>query len=72
MTSFYSPIVEVDDVGLLAIPFNIGVVDEVSPHDREWIDRGQMINRYTGDFVFLTTPPGFGEAEFGTGIFGWS
>jgi hypothetical protein len=72
MTSFYSPIAEIDDVGLLAIPFNIGVVDVISPNDREWIDRGQMINRYTGEFVFLTQPPGFGEGEFGNGIFGWS
>ena len=67
----YQLIVEVDDVGMLVIPFG---VDAVSPalYDRLWMDRGLMLNRYTGQVEYLTQPIGFGEGSFGSGIFGWS
>lgn len=71
MSLNYTPIAEVDDVGLLAVPFPLS-----SPapglYDRVWIARGRFLNRYTGEVEYLTEPPGFGEGEFGSGIFGWS
>ena len=77
MTLFYIPIVEVDDVGLLACPFRLTADPAPALRDRVWLDRdsfarGQLLNRYTGDIEFLTQPTGFGEGEFGNGIFGWS
>ena len=73
----YSLLVEIDDVGLLAVPFRLA--DPVAPalHDRVWLDRdsfgrGNNLNRYTGDIEMLTVPPGFGVSGFGSGIFGWS
>ncbi len=35
------------------------------------VDRGLALDRYLGDTVYALTPPGFGNAEFGEGIFGW-
>ena len=71
MSLNYTPIVEVDDVGLLAVPFPL-TAPAVGIYDRVWIDRGRYLNRYTGEVEFLTDPPGFGEGGFGEGIFGWS
>ena len=73
----YTPIVEVDDVGLLAVPFRLDDGSEVALYDRVWIGRdslarGRFLNRYTGEVEYLTDPPGFGENGFGNGIFGWS
>jgi hypothetical protein len=73
----YTPIVEVVDVGLLAMPFRLADVGVIGLHDRVWVSRdslarGRNLNRYTGDVEFLTDPPGFGEGGFGEGIFGWS
>jgi len=67
----YPLIAEVDDVGMLAVPF---VLTAVTPalYDREWIARGRYLNRYTGQVEYLTQPEGFGEGSFGNGIFGWS
>ena len=71
MTLNYTPIVEVDDVGFLAVPFSLS---SPSPglYDRVWIARGRYLNRYTGEVEYLSDPPGFGENGFGEGIFGWS
>jgi hypothetical protein len=76
MSLNYTPIVDVDDVGLLAMPFPLsppvpGIYDRVWV-SRESQSRGRFLNRYTGEEVFLTDPPGFGENGFGEGIFGWS
>ena len=67
----YPLIAEVDDVGMLAVPF---VLTAVTPalYDRVWLDRGLALNRYTGQVEYLTQPTGFGEGAFGNGIFGWS
>ena len=67
----YPLIAEVDDVGMLAVPF---VLTAVAPalYDRVWLDRGLSLNRYTGQVEYLTQPTGFGEGAFGNGIFGWS
>ena len=76
MTLNYTLLVEVGDVGFLAVPFPLS-----SPvpalHDRVWINRsgfgrGYNLNRYTGEVEYLTQPPGFGVGGFGDGIFGWS
>ena len=77
MSLNYTPIVEVVDVGLLSMPFRLGDVGDIGLHDRVWIDRdslarGRYLNRYTGQVEYLTDPPGFGEGNFGEGIFGWS
>ena len=72
MSLNYTTIVEVDDVGLLAMPFRLADVNVVALYDREWIERGRYLNRYTGQIEYLTQPTGFGEGEFGNGIFGWS
>ena len=72
MSLNYTPIVEVVDVGLLAMPFRLADVNVISSNDRVWIPRGRYLNRYTGEVEFLTDPPGFGEGSFGSGIFGWS
>ena len=67
----YQLIVEVEDVGMLAIPFG---VDSAEPalYDRLWTGRGMSLNRYTGQVEYLTQPEGFGVAGFGEGIFGWN
>jgi hypothetical protein len=67
----YQLIVEVEDVGMLAIPFG---VDSAEPalYDRLWTGRGLSLNRYTGQVEYLTQPEGFGVASFGEGIFGWN
>ena len=67
----YQLIVEVEDVGMLAIPFG---VDSAVPalYDRLWTGRGLALNRYTGQVEDLTQPEGFGVAGFGEGIFGWN
>ncbi len=77
MSLNYTPIVEVDDVGLLAIPFRLTAADAPALYDRVWLDRdsvgrGYNLNRYTGEIEYLTQPPGFGVGGFGDGIFGWS
>ena len=76
MTLYYIPIAEIAEVGLLASPFRL---TDPTPglHDRVWLDRdsldrGRLLNRYTGDVEFLTETTGFGDGEFGNGIFGWS
>ena len=71
MSLNYTPIVEVDDVGLLAMPFPL-TAPAVGIYDRVWITRGRFLNRYTGEVEYLSDPPGFGEGVFGDGIFGWS
>ena len=67
----YPLITEVDDVGMLAVPF---ILEAVKPalYDRLWIGRGLPLNRYTGRQEYLTQPEGFGVAAFGEGIFGWN
>ena len=72
MSLNYTPLVEVDDVGLLAMPFRLADVNSIALYDREWIRRGRYLNRYTGQIEYLTQPTGFGEGAFGNGIFGWS
>ena len=72
MSLNYTPLVEVDDVGLLAMPFRLSDINSIALYDREWIARGRYLNRYTGQIEYLTQPTGFGEGEFGNGIFGWS
>ena len=72
MTLNYTPLVEIDDVGVLAVPFRLAGPAAVALHDRIWIDRGQFLNRYSGEVEILATPPGFGVGGFGSGIFGWS
>ena len=72
MSLNYTPIVEVDDVGLLAMPFRLADVNSIALYDREWIARGRYLNRYTGQIEYLTQPEGFGVAGFGEGIFGWN
>ncbi len=72
MSLNYTPLVEVDDVGLLAMPFRLAEASDLALYDREWIARGRYLNRYTGQVEYLTDPPGFGENGFGEGIFGWS
>jgi len=71
MSINYTPIAHVGDVGLLAMPFAMSAT-KPGTHDRIWIDRGRFLNRYTGEAELLTDPPGFGEGNFGDGIFGWS
>ena len=71
MSLNYTLIVEVDDVGFLSPPFP-STVTVPDLFDRIWIDRGVMINRYSGSIDLLTDPIGFGEGVFGTGLFGWS
>jgi len=66
----YTLIADVDDIGLLSPPFPGDVVPDL--HDRVWIDRGRMYNRYSGEIELLTDPIGFGEGSFGDGLFGWS
>ena len=64
-------IVEITRVGILSPAFN----DEDMPIDdsrRLWLDRGRPLNRYTGHEVPLTVGTGWGEGEFGNGVFGWS
>ena len=64
-------IADIDTVGLLSPPFS----DDGMPVDesqRLWTDRGLALNRYTGHEVLLTVGSGFGEGEFGNGVFGWS
>jgi hypothetical protein len=72
MSLNYTPLVEVDDVGLLAMPFRLADINAIALYDREWIARGRYLNRYTGQVEYLTQPTGFGEGAFGEGIFGWS
>lgn len=36
------------------------------------VDRGLALDRRTGETVYALTPTGFGEGEFGDGIFGWT
>jgi hypothetical protein len=67
----YQLIVEVEDVGMLAIPFGVDTA-EPALYDRLWTGRGLSLNRYTGQVEYLTQPTGFGEGSFGQGIFGWS
>ena len=76
MSLNYTLIVEVDDVGFLAMPFPLSA-PAIGLYDRVWISRdslarGQSLNRYTGEIEYLTDPPGFGVNDFGSGIFGWS
>ena len=64
-------IAEITKVGILSPEFN----DEEMPIDdsrRLWMDRGLALNRYTGHEVLLTVGTGWGEGEFGSGVFGWS
>ncbi len=67
----YKLIAEVEDVGMLTAPFGLDAA-QVALYDRVWLDRGRMLNRYTGEVEYLTQPEGFGEGNFGSGIFGWS
>ena len=64
-------IAEITKVGILSPEFN----DEDMPTDdsrRLWMDRGLALNRYTGHEVLLTVGTGWGDGEFGNGVFGWS
>ena len=70
MSLNYTLLAEVDDIGFLSPPFPGDVVPDL--FDRVWIDRGVMINRYSGSIDLLTDPIGFGEGIFGSGLFGWS
>lgn len=36
------------------------------------IDRGLALNRYTGETVYAPVAVGFGDGEFGEGVFGWT
>ena len=71
MSLNYKPIAEVDDVGLLAVPFQLSA-PAPGLYDRVWISRGRYLNRYTGEVEYLTDPPGFGVSSFGEGVFGWN
>ncbi len=64
-------IAEITKVGILSPPFD----SKPMPTDdsrRLWMDRGLALNRYTGHEVLLTVGTGWGEGEFGNGLFGWS
>ena len=72
----YPLIAEVDDVGLLSAPF-LDVLPESLLLDRIWLGRDDLsrwraLNRYTGEEEYLTAPTGFGDGDFGDGLFGWS
>ena len=67
----YTPIAVIDETGLLDPPFPNGAAS-VGLYDRVWLNRGRYLNRYTGEIEYLTEPTGFGQGEFGNGIFGWS
>ena len=76
MSINYKLTARIADVLAVAVPFTFApyVPDN---HDRIWLDRdsldrGLNLNRYTGDVVHLTQPPDFGVGGFGEGIFGWS
>jgi len=76
MSLNYPLLVEVDDVGLLAVPFYLKAPTPAL-YDRVWLSRdsvgrGRVLNRYTGQVEYLTEPTDFGDGEFGNGIFGWS
>ena len=76
MTLNYTLTAEIDEIGLLAVPFRLTAVAPAL-HDRVWIDRdwdsrSRVLNRYTGQVEYLTEPVGFGDGTFGSGIFGWS
>ena len=76
MSINYPLIVEIAEVGLLAVPFRLTAA-ESALYDRVWIGRdsmarGRYLNRYTGQVEYLTEPTGFGDGDFGNGIFGWS
>ena len=64
-------ITEITKIGILSPPFNEGelVIDDGR---RLWMDRGLALNRYSGHEVLLTVGTGWGEGEFGNGVFGWS
>ena len=64
-------IAEITEVGLLCPPFNQEGVP-IDDSRRLWMDRGLALNRYTGHEVLLTIGTGWGEGEFGNGVFGWS
>ncbi len=74
-------IAKIDEIGLLVPPFadEPAAVDESrrlwlgrDMLDRDVLDRGLALNRYTGHEVLLTVGTGWGEGEFGNGLFGWS
>jgi hypothetical protein len=70
MSLNYTLLAEVADIGFLSPPLPRDIVPDL--FDRIWIDRGVMINRYSGSIDLLTDPIGFGEGIFGSGLFGWS
>ena len=76
MSIDYKLTARIADVTALAVPFSLSpVVPDVNDRvwvDRDGLDRGKNLNRYTGDVVHLTQPPDFGVGGFGEGIFGWS
>ena len=71
MSLNYTLIVDVDDAGLLSPPFTV-TITEPDLYDRVWIDRGEMINRYSGQMELVIGSIGFGVGDFGNGVFGWS
>ena len=62
---------EITEVGLLSPPFDPEPM-LIDNSRRLWMDRGLALNRYTGQEVLLTVGTGWGEGEFGNGVFGWS
>ncbi len=76
----YPLIAEISGIDMLAPPFELAVATEEAAEaekvfgcdDPLRIDRGLSLNRYTGEKVYVVPATGWGEGEFGSGIFGWS
>ncbi len=76
----YPLIAEIAGIDMLAPPFELVIVtEEASEAEKVFgcddplrIDRGLSLNRYTGEKVYVVPATGWGEGEFGNGIFGWS
>ena len=76
----YPLIAEIAEIDMLAPPFEVVIVTEEATapgkvftcDDPLRIDRGLALNRYTGEKVYVVPATGWGEGEFGNGMFGWS
>ena len=54
-------------------PRSSAILASVDGGVRLAVQRGRIAyTSETGEVEYLTDPPGFGEGEFGSGIFGWS
>ena len=77
----YPLLAVITEIDLLAPPFEVGAAagEETVEGGKVFvcddplrIGRGLALNRYTGEKVYVTPAVGWGEGEFGSGIFGWS